>query len=645
MSTSDQTAHNPQPTRWRYVFLALVVFVSAAVLLGGLWSLPRLVPGLAIQPSTTPLPPTATPSPTPVSLAIHQVWATADEEAKTLSFRVHAIAPPERPLAEAILWYDTESGRTPLTLPLSSQETVQLAYTATLATEGFTTTLTSNELDYWWLVRDTAGQTQRRGAVLQLSPGLADEAVPPTPEPVPADFAWSTQTHPHIAYYYPPGSAAERDLDQIAQMAEGALAYITPTLHTDVQNPLSVYLVPRLFWQGGAAYGGDTLLVSYLDRNYTGVETWTYFAHESVHALAHDWLQPKEKGGPDGVLVEGLAVWATGGHYYLDPIDQWAGAIAASEQFIPLYDLRTGDFYYDYQHEIAYHESASFVKFMIERNGLGTFRQLYGQANHDPAHDEELVQRLYGTGYAELEAEWLSYLSSLPPDRNAREAWWLTVRFFDLMRLYQTELDAPARTLPADTPPDWDQDLLQAFLHRAQDPVNRLLETALISAHQAIRAGDHQGASMLMDEIEASVQTGGQVIGSELGRRKEILDLLEQQDRAVLRADVRAFQNTLDPSLRADLGTAVEAQLQAYAYIHYDQEPVALSLDREHARAQAQIQLHAKALDGPHPDDGRLFFLTFLRQGDGWLMTSRQPYRPMVPSPPTQEQRGQPATP
>jgi hypothetical protein len=635
MSTSNENVDGSEPTRWRYVFLALLVFVSAAALLGGLWSLPRLVPGLASEPSTTPLPPTATPSPTPVPFAISQVWATADEDAKTLTFRMQAIAPPEQPLVGAVLWYDTESGRTPVSLSMPARETVQLAYTATLATEGFTTTLTHGELDYWWLVRDTAGQTRRRGAILQLSPSLADQAAPPTPEPVPADFAWSQQTSPHFAYHYSPASAAERDLDRIADLAEGALAYITPTLRTDVQEPLSVYLVPRLFWQGGAAYGGDTLLVSHLDRNYTGVETWTYFAHESVHVLAHDWLQPKEQGGPDGVLVEGLAVWATGGHYYLDPIDQWAAAIADSDQFIPLHELRTGDFYYDYQHEIAYHESASFVKYLIERNGLAPFRELYGQANHDPAHDEELVRRLYGTGYAELETEWLSYLSSLPPDPDARAAWWLTVRLFDLMRLYQTELDPPARTLPPDVPPNWDQDLLQAFLHRAQDPVNRLLETALISAHRAIRAGDHERARLLMDEMEASVEAGGQVIGSELGRRQEILDLLEEQDRAVLRADARAFRNTLDPSLRLDLGTQVEAQLQAYAYIHYDQEPVTLSLDQE--QAQALVQLHATAWNLLHPDDGKLFVLTFLRHGDGWLMTSRQPYQPTVPLPPSQD--------
>jgi len=245
------------------------------------------------------------------------------------------------------------------------------------------------------------------------------------------------------------------------------------------------------------------------------------------------------------------------------------------------------------------------------------------------------VRRLYGTGYAELEAEWLSYLSSLPPDPSARAAWWLTVRLFDLMRLYQTELDPPARTLPAHIPPNWDQDLLQAFLHRAQEPVNRLLETALISAHRAIRAGDHERATQLMDEIETSLQADGQVIGSELVRRQGILDLLEEQDRAVLRADARAFQATLDPSLRLEAGTQFVTELQEVAYIHYDQEPVTLSLDLE--QAQVLVQLHATALNGPPPDNGRLFVLTFIRHGETWLMTSRQPVQPTVPNPPPED--------
>jgi hypothetical protein len=625
VSNSDENGNGQGPLRWPYLLLAAFIMAAAGVLLLGLWSLPNFVPALAVRPTDTPSP-TATPTATPVVFGMDELVATADEEALTLTFRAQASAPSSSPLVEAVLWYDTEAGRETVSLPLPQRETVQLAYTATLATEGFTTTLTNNELDYWWLVRDTAGKSQRRGGILEVGADLAARAVAPTLEPLPDDFAWSERSGVHFAYLYQSDTAAARDLDQIADVAELALATITPTLHSEATAPLTVYLVPRLFWQGAAAYGGDTLLVSYLDRNYTGIETWSYFAHESVHLLAHKWIQPKDEGGPDGILVEGLAVWATGGHYYRDPIDQWAAAIAASDQYVPLEQLRTGDFYYEFQHEIAYHESASFVKYLIERNGLDTFRELYGQATDEPAHDEQLILRLYGAGYDELESEWLSWLAALPPDAGARAQWWLTVRFFDLLRLYQSELDPPARILPSDVPSNWEEPLLRDFSHRAQQPVNRLLETALIAAHDLIRKGDLEAAGQLMDQIEATVSANGHLIGSELVRRQQILDLLHEQDRAMLRADARALRNTLDPAQSLRLGTQIESEMQSYAFTQYEQELVALSMDDE--LVQARVLLHTDTLDGPHPDAGKLFTVTLLRRPEGWWVASREAYQP-----------------
>ena len=119
----------------------------------------------------------------------------------------------------------------------------------------------------------------------------------------------------------------------------------------------------------------------------------SYFTHEGTHALAQDILQPKEEGGPDGVLVEGLAVWASDGHYSEEPIDEWAAIVAASDEYLSLSELRAGPFY-DFQHETSYLESGSFVKFLVGRYGLDTLKELYGRATGDAGHDEALVQSL-----------------------------------------------------------------------------------------------------------------------------------------------------------------------------------------------------------------------------------------------------------
>ncbi len=103
------------------------------------------------------------------------------------------------------------------------------------------------------------------------------------------------------------------------------------------------------------------------------------------------------------------------------------------------------------------------------------------------------MESLYGQSYAELEVEWLEYLDSLSPTPEQAEAWGFNVRYFDLMRRYQTELDANARILP-DAPTDWTSNTLSIFTRRMVAPVNVVFETALIAAQERADRGDMAGA-------------------------------------------------------------------------------------------------------------------------------------------------------
>ncbi|MGD8465717.1 MAG: hypothetical protein PVI09_17790, partial [Anaerolineae bacterium] len=493
---------------WRYLLLAAVLFCAGALL-----ALLIQGPGLSspiVLPRPTAPPPTATPTPTAAihELAITGLGATAGDQAGTITFHLQAQTPPDRHITEVLLWYDTETGRRlqRTTGPLAS--TLSLDYILDAAREGLTTTHTS-QLDYWWLVRDSAGETVRAGDTVPLGPSLQVLVATPTPEAPPLDFTWAISESRHYRFHYVPDSAAERDRFQIGALAEQALARTTAILDLEFEGQMDIYLVPRVFWQGGAAYGDKVQLISYLDRNYTAVETWSYFTHEGTHALAQDLVQPKEDGGgPDGVLVEGLAVWATSGHYRTEPVDEWTAVLAASDDYIPLADLRAGPFY-DFQHEISYLEGASFVKFLIERYGLDRLKELYGRATNQDGSDEALVQELFGQSYAELESAWLDYLAAHTPSQEQAQMVRLQIRSFDLMRRYETEMDPDARILPGDPPPDWDTETLTAFLHRAGAPVNIVLETALIAAQERMLGGDLADATALLDDVEAALDAGG----------------------------------------------------------------------------------------------------------------------------------------
>jgi hypothetical protein len=320
-------------------------------------------------------------------------------------------------------------------------------------------------------------------------------------------------------------------------------------------------------------------------------------------------------------LVEGLAVWASDGHYRLAPIDAWAAVTAASDNYIPLTDLRAGPFY-SFQHEISYLEAASFVKFLIERYGLDKLKELYRLTTGEVANDEAVVDRLYGQGYAQLEAEWLEYLGSLSPTPQQTRTWQLQIRSFDLMRRYETELDPGARLLPAEPPPEWMSDTLQVFLHRTKAQMNIALETALIASQDRLHSGDPDGAAALLDDVEEALDAGGELTPPSLQARQAILELLAAQDRAVLRADSAGYLATLDPAYTARL--PVEEMLQL-PFTRYEQEVVRLDVADKGFGADGMVLVHAQVADGGFADDGRLFAVTFVKTGTGWLVSNRKP--------------------
>jgi hypothetical protein len=644
MVTDSNERHEGSP-RWGYLLLAALIFVLVGAILAGLWQLPRLVPQFAgptatathtsLPPSVTPVtptetptspPPTITPTPTMAHPTITGLTAEVDDQARTVTFRMAAGVPPDRRIDEVLFWYDTETGHEVQYIAGPLPPSIALSHELDAAQEGLTTTQILGELDYWWLVRDTSGESVRAGGTASLGPSLQALIATPAPTPPPIDFTWTMSGSQHYQFHVAPGTAAERDLPRIGPFAEAALARTTAILEIEFDDKMDVYLVPRLFWQGGASYSGKVQLISYLDRNYTSVETWSYFTHEGTHALAQDLFQPKEhEGRPDGVLVEGLAVWASGGHYRQEPLDAWAAVVAASDEYIPLADLRNGSFY-EFQHEISYLEAASFVNFLVERYGLDKLKELYGLATGDADNDEALVERLYGQDYAGLEAAWLDYLAGLEPTPEQAETWRLTLRSFDLMRRYETDLDSDARVLPSNPPTEWTTDTLKIFLHRLEAPVNVVLETALIAAQDRLYRGDLAGAATLLDDVEATLDAdpvGDRLDQPSLLARRDILELVAAQDRAVLRADLGAYLDTIDPASALDVAVERALQLPLTAY---GQEVVRLDVASDGLSAQGVVLVHGQVAGGVLADDGQLFAVAFVRTGEQWRMSAKERY-------------------
>jgi hypothetical protein len=322
-------------------------------------------------------------------------------------------------------------------------------------------------------------------------------------------------------------------------------------------------------------------------------------------------------------LVEGLAVWASDGHYRREPIAAWAAVVAGSDDYIPLAELRAGPFY-EFQHETSYLEAASFVQYLVETYGLDSFKELYGRATGEAGHDDALVERLYGKGYAALEDDWLAYLQTVEPTPEQVEAWELKVRSFDLMRRYETEMDPDARILPPSPPPEWTSDTLRIFTRRLNRPENMILETALIDAQEQLYAGDPAQAKALLDAVEAALDGEDDPEAVSLQEREAILALLAVQDRAVLRADAAAYGQTLVPGTSLALPGAVVAAVQP-AYTAYWQELARLELSDDGQHAHALVLLHsALAGDRQQKGESQLFAVALVRSGGRWLVAGRQ---------------------
>lgn len=358
---------------------------------------------------------------------------------------------------------------------------------------------------------------------------------PPSPE-----GEWLVRESLHFRFFLLPGGAAERDWSLIAAEAEASLRRVQERLAMEQAPQMDIYLVERVFWHGGAAYGSGELLISYLDRNYTNIPLTSYLDHEIAHGLAYTLLPPE--GESSTMLAEGLATWAAGGHYGPEPIHALAAALPLLGYELALEPLRA-DFRAQ-QHERAYIVSASFVGWLIEQQGIERFKGFYGAADEP--------ERFYSASYAELEQRWRAWLTqewgALAP---AHAAWWEgQMRLFDLLRAYESRFDPFARELPS-APPGWDRETRQRYGENRDEPLNVALESQLIAASEALYCQeDLDLLHALLDEVEGAVDQGRAPPGGALAQRLALAELLAEQAQALQQREQGRWLATIAPPLR-----------------------------------------------------------------------------------------------
>ena len=331
----------------------------------------------------------------------------------------------------------------------------------------------------------------------------------PYPEP---QAHWETAYSTCCVLYYVIGTAAERDLAVLQNQADAQASDVVTKFGINFTDPITVTLLPRVLGNGG--FTDVEISLSYLDRNYAASDFTSVLHHEMVHVL-------DGRSGGDlrpTMLVEGLAVYLTGGHYKVEPLLPRAAALLELEEmkavgetnwYIPLKNL--ADNFYPSQHEIGYLEAAALIEYMVNRWSWqaysGFYRDIHPiQGGSESDAIEQALNKHFNITFDQLESDFLGELHNQVIPVGVREDLRLTVVFYETMRGYQLALDPSAYFRTA-----WllnnrqmrQRGIVADYVRHPAAPENLALETLLITAHDHLVAGEY----VQMDEILAGIKT------------------------------------------------------------------------------------------------------------------------------------------
>ncbi|MCA9940143.1 MAG: hypothetical protein KC418_15990 [Anaerolineales bacterium] len=365
-----------------------------------------------------------------------------------------------------------------------------------------------------------------------------------------ANAAWIVRENNCCRVHVVSGTAAERDLNDLLTLTDEAVAQAASRLEEQPNNRLNVYLVDRVIGQGGYS-AGPTLVVSYLDRDYAGTGLREVLVHEAVHAIDSQFA-PKRIT----FLAEGVAVWATGGHYKTEPLDERTAALVELDRYVPLAQL-INDFY-PHQHEIGYLEAAGFISYLVNQYGWPDVRAFYASVSADIAPTQAdavdmQLQAHFGTTLAQLEVEWLAYLGRLRPQREIVTDLATTIRYFDTMRRYQSVYDPTAYFLTAwlPAPQQAEERGITADLTRhPEEEVNVTLETMLGAADEALRAGNYNRANVILDSVERVLDYNGDFLDPLANNYRNIVRTLHARGYTAQQIDLRGSRAIVQASLQ-----------------------------------------------------------------------------------------------
>jgi len=388
-----------------------------------------------------------------------------------------------------------------------------------VSVQSLTTHPLSNEaqavLEWIWDSDGQAGEHQIEVALIPQNELRANETRIPVAinvQPPVTMGTWQISETDCCRLHVLSGSAAAKDLAALSVAVETAVSTAERQLGEAADRPLDFYFIERMIGQGG--YAGEAVVISYGERDYANVELDQILVHEAIHIIDHQFSPNRLP-----FLAEGVAVWASDGHYKPENLDERVAALRQIGQYVPLTAM-VDDFYMATAHEIGYLEAASFVNYLIDTYGWQRFRTFYVDTSKSEGETAVFtlhtsLQTHYEMGLAEAEADWLAYLDEIDVEETAVSDLQTSIYFYETMRHYQNQFDSPAHFLQAWLPdPNTVLEIGNPadFTRHPQEEINIVLELMLESASYALLVGDYDRADNVLDSINRVLSSGGQFI-------------------------------------------------------------------------------------------------------------------------------------
>lgn len=300
---------------------------------------------------------------------------------------------------------------------------------------------------------------------------------------------------------YISGTAADRDIEAITTRADAAVEHVEDVFGIDITEAFPIVLIDNVW--GNGAFASDHIVLSYVDRSYVSLDLDSVIRHEAVHYAT------RETGrNTPVILVEGIAVYVSGGHYKPEPIPERTAALIELDRYIPLADL--ADHFRAHQHEIAYLEAAGLIAYLTETYGWDAFVELYALEDISDGSASgwlnEAFERTYSKSLDEVENEFIEWLEAKDSAVQVEDLR-LTIKLFDTIRRYQ-KLYAPYQEDLGPLTQATDQDITSEYMREPTAPENIAIEVTLIHAREALASGDFVWAETLIDALNLLMDTG-----------------------------------------------------------------------------------------------------------------------------------------